>query len=67
VRELLDQLHPSNIDIDGSDDECEESIKRVFDAYEALQSGIGYGQLCTDCLYEKTGLDLLRPPLSTHS
>src|SRR5262245_41439874 len=59
VRELVSRM--SNIEAN------EESIKRFWDAFHALQSEIGYGQLCTDCLYEKTGLDLRRRPLSTHT
>lgn len=66
VRELLRQLDLSNLDT-SSDENCEEGIKRFWDAFHALQSEIGYGQLCTDCLYEKTGLDLRRRPLSTHT
>jgi hypothetical protein len=48
-------------------DESDESIRRFFDAHHALQLKIGYGPLCTDCLYEKTGVDLRRRPLRTHA
>ena len=36
--------------------ESEESIQRFFDAHDALQLKIGFRPLCTDCLYEKTGV-----------
>ena len=46
-------------------DESEESIQRFFDAHHSLQLKIGYVPLCTDCLYETTGVDLRRRPLRT--
>lgn len=67
VRVCLVQLDSSNIDVDASSDaEFEESIKRVFDAYHALQASIGYGPVCADCLHEKTGLDVRHRQMSTH-
>jgi hypothetical protein len=48
-------------------DESEEGIQRFFDAHHALGLMVGYRPLCTDCLHEKTGLDLRRRPLSTNT
>ena len=59
VRELLSCV--SNLG------ESEESIQRFFDAHHALELTIGYRPLCTDCLYEKTGVDLRRRPLRTNT
>jgi hypothetical protein len=56
----------SNIDT-SSEESLEVSAQRFFDAHETLRAAIGYSPLCTDCLYEKTGLDLRRRPLSTHT
>jgi hypothetical protein len=54
-------------DLGDSDESIEESIQRFFDAHHALELKIGFGPLCTDCLYEKTGVDLRRRPLRTHA
>lgn len=62
VSELLSRVADLS-SIDGS----EESVHRFFDAHHALESMIGYRPLCTDCLYEKTGLDLRRRPLRTYT
>jgi hypothetical protein len=66
VRELQRLLDMSNIDT-RSEESIEEGAQRFFDAHETLRQTIGYWPLCTDCLYEKTGLDLRRRPLSTHA
>ena len=56
----------SNIDM-GSEGSLNEGLQRFFDAHHALRLTIDFRPLCTDCLYEKTGLDLRRRPLSTHT
>jgi hypothetical protein len=37
--------------------------ENYFERHRELKLKIGYCPLCTDCLYEKTGLDLRRRPL----
>ena len=36
------------------------NIERFFDCLEKLKNEIGYTAICTECLYEKTGIDLRR-------
>lgn len=36
------------------------NLENFFDYYSELKSEIGYTPVCTECLYEKTGLDLRR-------
>lgn len=66
VRELLRQLGLSNIDT-RSEESINEGVQRFFDAHRTLASMIGFRPLCTDYLYEKTGVDLRRRPLRTHT
>jgi hypothetical protein len=35
-------------------------VERFWECFEQLRSRIGLAQLCTDCLYEKTGIDRRR-------
>ena len=36
------------------------NIEHYFDYYDQLEKKIGYTPMCTECLYEKTGIDLRR-------
>src|SRR5262245_62031775 len=34
--------------------------EHIFECHRQLEEKIGYSAMCTDCLFEKTGLDLRR-------
>jgi len=51
--------------LDWSDESIEKSLQRMDEAWDALRLRIGYHPLCTDCLYEKTGVDLRRSRVGT--
>ena len=37
-----------------------DDTEHYFDYFDQLKQEIGYSAMCTECLYEKTGLDLRR-------
>lgn len=62
VAGLLAKIRPGGIVTDDeTDDEMSDaSIDETFEAYHELNRAIGYGPVCTECLFAATGVDRRR-------
>lgn len=60
VEKLLEQYDRPLVVDQGNDEALDEAIANFGTALEALRAQIGYQEVCTECLYERTGLDLRR-------
>jgi hypothetical protein len=61
---LLEQ-HDRAFEVELETDEAiTEALASFETALEGLRAKIGYDAVCSECLYEKTGLDLRRKPSS---
>jgi hypothetical protein len=57
VEKLLDQHDFLFVAEHPSDQELDEAIANFETALETLRTTIGYDAVCSECLFERTGLD----------